>query len=250
MILCGGQFNTDFGLDKVVAGELQGAGIWPFGVSIIVFSLFIDRIGYKVAMVFSFVSYLIYTAMAFMAYQAIHGVTGDALVDAQKHGYQLLYWGSIILGPGQRQRGGLRQSHRHHHVQHGQSQMAQPPARRLAGRSGAGRPLHHRAGEQSGLAHHARTDFDSRVHFLFHSRQLEISEKRTRTGRCQLSGDAQGTRCVWRARRIWPGFCTTWPGLWLEQRLGLGSDRRGRRRRLPSSPNPLAVSCSRFSSSS
>ncbi len=100
MILCGGQFKADFGLDDVVAGQLQGAGIWPFGVSIIVFSLFIDRIGYKVAMVFSFVSYLIYTAMAFMAYQAIHGATGGALADAQQHGHQLLYWGSIILGLG------------------------------------------------------------------------------------------------------------------------------------------------------
>jgi MFS family permease len=100
MILCGGQFVTDFGLDKVSVGELQGAGIWPFGVSIIVFSLFIDRIGYKVAMVFSFVSYLIYAALAFAAYGAIHGASGDALVAAQKHGYQLLYWGSIILGLG------------------------------------------------------------------------------------------------------------------------------------------------------
>ncbi len=101
MILCGGQFATDFGLDKVTVGELQGAGIWPFGVSIILFSLFIDRIGYKVAMVFSFVSYLAYTAMAFMAYSAIHGVTDPAaLAAAQKHGYQLLYWGSIILGLG------------------------------------------------------------------------------------------------------------------------------------------------------
>ena len=100
MILCGGQFKTDFGLDDVVAGQLQGAGIWPFGMSIIVFSLFIDRIGYKVAMIFSFVSYLIYAAMAFAAYGAIHGVSGDALVAAQKHGYQLLYWGSIILGLG------------------------------------------------------------------------------------------------------------------------------------------------------
>ncbi len=53
MILCGGQFVSDFGLDKVSVGVLQGAGIWPFGVSIIVFSLFIDRIGYKVAMLFS-----------------------------------------------------------------------------------------------------------------------------------------------------------------------------------------------------
>jgi len=100
MILCGGQFATDFGLDKVSVGELQGAGIWPFGVSIILFSLFIDRIGYKVAMVFSFASYLIYTAMAMAAYSAIHGVTGDALIAGQKHGYQLLYWGSIILGLG------------------------------------------------------------------------------------------------------------------------------------------------------
>jgi hypothetical protein len=74
MILCGGQFVTDFGLDKVSVGELQGAGIWPFGVSIIVFSLFIDRIGYKVAMVFSFVTYLIYTALALAAYNIGPGV--------------------------------------------------------------------------------------------------------------------------------------------------------------------------------
>ncbi len=100
MILCGGQFITDFGMDKVSAGVLQGAGIWPFGVSIILFSLVIDRIGYKVAMVFSFVSYLIYAAMAFAAYGCIHGLTGTALVEGQKHGYQLLYWGSIILGLG------------------------------------------------------------------------------------------------------------------------------------------------------
>lgn len=46
MILCGGQFVTDFGLDKVSVGELQGTGIWPLGVSIILSSLFVDRIGY------------------------------------------------------------------------------------------------------------------------------------------------------------------------------------------------------------
>ncbi len=100
MILCGGQFKADFGLDNVVVGELQGAGIWSFGVSIIIFSLFIDRIGYKVAMIYSFLSYLAYTAMAIAAYGCIHGVTGDALIAGQKHGYQLLYWGSIILGLG------------------------------------------------------------------------------------------------------------------------------------------------------
>jgi MFS family permease len=101
IILCTGpQFATEFGLTKVSVGELVGAGIWPFGVSIIVFSLFIDRIGYKVAMLFSFVSYLIYTTLAFMAYSSVQGLSGDALIAGQKHGYQLLYWGSIILGLG------------------------------------------------------------------------------------------------------------------------------------------------------
>jgi len=101
IILCtGDQFITEFGLNKVSVGELVGAGIWPFGISIIIFSLFIDRIGYKVAMLFSFVSYLIYVALAFAAYSAVHGVTGDALIAGQKHGYQLIYWGSIILGLG------------------------------------------------------------------------------------------------------------------------------------------------------
>ena len=100
MILCGGRFIEDFDLDKVAVGELQGAGIWPFGVSIILFSLFIDKIGYKTAMVFSFASYLVYTLMAVMAYDAIQGVEGEALAAAQAKGYKLLYWGSIILGLG------------------------------------------------------------------------------------------------------------------------------------------------------
>jgi MFS family permease len=100
MILCGGHFATDFSLDKVTVGELQGAGVWPFGVSIILFSLIIDRIGYKTAMCFSFACYIVYCAMAFMAYGTIQGVTGDALVAAQHKGYGLLYWGSVILALG------------------------------------------------------------------------------------------------------------------------------------------------------
>ena len=100
MILCGGQFKTDFGLDKVDVGNLQGAGIWPFGVSIILFSLFIDKIGYKTAMIFSFASYVVYTALAVMAYSAIQGVEGEALAAAQDKGVNLLTWGSIILGLG------------------------------------------------------------------------------------------------------------------------------------------------------
>ncbi len=100
MYLCDIRFAADFGLTAVQVGELKGAGIWPFGVSIIVFSLFIDRIGYKVAMIFSFACYLGYCLMAFAAYSAVQGVTGDALVAAQQKGAWLLTWGSIILGLG------------------------------------------------------------------------------------------------------------------------------------------------------
>ena len=62
-----GFWPKDFGFDIVQGQELFGAGIWPFAISIIVFSLIIDRIGYKVAMIFSFVCYVIYPACALKA---------------------------------------------------------------------------------------------------------------------------------------------------------------------------------------
>ncbi len=52
MYLCDVRFATDFGVDKVAIGTLKGAGVWPFAISIILFSLIIDRIGYKIAMLF------------------------------------------------------------------------------------------------------------------------------------------------------------------------------------------------------
>ncbi|MGD9417698.1 MAG: MFS transporter [Verrucomicrobiota bacterium JB025] len=100
MYLCGGRFVEDFGLTKVEAGELMGAGVWPFGVSIIIFSLIIDKIGYKVAMLSSFVCYAIYITLACMAYSTIQGLEGEALAAAQQKGYGLLMWGSIILALG------------------------------------------------------------------------------------------------------------------------------------------------------
>ncbi|MCH2180369.1 MAG: MFS transporter [Mariniblastus sp.] len=98
--LCNVRFNTDFGLDATQVGELSGAGIWPFGISIILFSLIIDKIGYRVAMIFSFLCYAVYLVMACLAYAAIQGVEGAALEDAQSRGYFFLYWGSFILALG------------------------------------------------------------------------------------------------------------------------------------------------------
>lgn len=100
MYLCEVRFGTDFNIDKGTVGVLMGAGVWPFGISIIVISLFIDKIGYRAAMFFSFFCYVIYVIMACMAYGAIQGVEGEALAAAQKKGYGLLYWGSIILALG------------------------------------------------------------------------------------------------------------------------------------------------------
>lgn len=101
MYLCDVRFGQDFGIDQVTVGALKGAGVWPFAISIILFSLVIDKIGYRVAMLFSFVCYVVYLIMACLAYAAIQGdLTGEALKDAQQTGYAYLYWGSIILALG------------------------------------------------------------------------------------------------------------------------------------------------------
>jgi MFS family permease len=100
MYLCDVRFGADFAIDKVAIGGLKGAGVWPFAVSIIVWSLFIDKIGYKAAMFFSFACYAIYGSLAFLAYGAIQGVEGAALVAAQAKGLNYLTVGSIILGLG------------------------------------------------------------------------------------------------------------------------------------------------------
>lgn len=88
-----GEWGAEFGLNDVQVGELAGMGVWPFAISIIAFSLFIDQIGYKTAMVISFLGYIIWSIMGVAAFFVSDGGQGDP-----KLGYQLLYWGSLILG--------------------------------------------------------------------------------------------------------------------------------------------------------
>lgn len=89
-----------FGLDAVQGQELFGAGIWPFAISIIVFSLIIDKIGYKTAMIFSFFCYALYALFALIAYSMVSGAEGELLKSAQEKAYAYLYGGSVILGLG------------------------------------------------------------------------------------------------------------------------------------------------------
>jgi MFS family permease len=77
------EWARSFRLSETQKGEILGAGIWPFAVSIILVSLVVDRIGYGTAMVFAFVCH-----------------AGSAVVLICAQGYWGLYIGSFILALG------------------------------------------------------------------------------------------------------------------------------------------------------
>jgi MFS family permease len=81
---------AEFGLDPAQAGRLAGIGIWPFAVSIIGFSLIIDRIGYKVAMFFAAAGHIIWAIMGVAAYIVSKSGNTEAA-------FQLVYWGSLVV---------------------------------------------------------------------------------------------------------------------------------------------------------
>ena len=88
-----GTWADEFSLDPARSGELAGIGIWPFAVSIIGFSLLIDRIGYKMSMIIAFLGHITWACMGVSAYFVSQ--SGD------KHtAFSLLYWGSLILALG------------------------------------------------------------------------------------------------------------------------------------------------------
>lgn len=72
-----------FDLDKTQKGTIFGAGFWPFGVSIVVFSLVIDKVGYRASFVFAFLCFVAFALMSIFA-----------------NGFEMLYWASILGGLG------------------------------------------------------------------------------------------------------------------------------------------------------
>ncbi len=86
-------WSVEFELDPAQAGRLQGVGVWPFALSIIGFSLIIDKIGYKTSMVIAFLGHVIWAIMGVSAYFVSQG--GD-----KETAFNLLYWGSLILALG------------------------------------------------------------------------------------------------------------------------------------------------------
>ena len=78
-----GDLGLHFNLSETQKGEILGVGLWPFALSIILFSLVIDRIGYGRALSFAFICHVL-----------------SAVITIFATGYQMLYWGTFLLALG------------------------------------------------------------------------------------------------------------------------------------------------------
>ena len=80
------------GLDEAEVGVFKGIQVWPFAISIILFSLIIDKVGYKFAMIFAAASQIIWGIM---------GIYGLSVADTNPElAKDLLFWGGLILALG------------------------------------------------------------------------------------------------------------------------------------------------------
>src|SRR4051812_23715515 len=78
-----GAWGHEFDLSQTQLGELAGVGLWPFAISIVLFSLIIDKIGYKTAMIFAFLCHV-----------------SSAILTIYATGYWMLYLGTFIVALG------------------------------------------------------------------------------------------------------------------------------------------------------
>ena len=91
-MLSDSEIQNKLGLDAGEVGQYIGIQIWPFAISIILFSLIIDKVGYKFSMIFAFSCQIIWTVMGYIA---ISSETMD--LDTRKN---LILWGGFILALG------------------------------------------------------------------------------------------------------------------------------------------------------
>ncbi len=83
------EWGREFNLTATQMGEIGGAGVWPFALSIILFSLVIDRIGYGTAMIFAFACHIGYGILAVLAPSF-----------GPSNAYNVLFLASVILALG------------------------------------------------------------------------------------------------------------------------------------------------------
>lgn len=82
-VLTANEWGAEFGLTETQVGEILGAGLWPFAISIILFSFVIDRVGYRVAMIFGLLCHTVSTGVILLA-----------------NDYYMMYLGTFILALG------------------------------------------------------------------------------------------------------------------------------------------------------
>ncbi|MEX2580339.1 MAG: MFS transporter [Verrucomicrobiales bacterium] len=75
-----GSLGREFDLSQTEIGQILGVGLWPFAISIIVFSLIIDKIGYKTAAIFAIVCHVVAIVWTLRA-----------------DGYRDLFWSTFIV---------------------------------------------------------------------------------------------------------------------------------------------------------
>ncbi len=66
-VLTANQWGPEFGLSETQIGEIFGVGFWPLAISLVLFSLIIDRVGYKVAMWFGLICHTLSTILIISA---------------------------------------------------------------------------------------------------------------------------------------------------------------------------------------
>ncbi len=74
-------WGVAFNLTETQKGEIFGVGLWPFAISIVLFSLVIDKIGYRTALIFAFICHSL-----------------SAILTITATGYWSLYVGTFIVG--------------------------------------------------------------------------------------------------------------------------------------------------------
>jgi MFS family permease len=77
------QWEAEFNLTKTQVGEIAGVGLWPFAISIVLFSLIVDKVGYKNSMVFAFICHVSSATLTYFA-----------------DGYTMLYIATFIMALG------------------------------------------------------------------------------------------------------------------------------------------------------
>jgi MFS family permease len=95
-------WRSEFNLSQEQIGYILGAGLFPFAISIILFSLVIDRLGNGVSMAVAFalhVSSAVITLAAPLAL-ADAGAGAEAVAAGQRNGFALLYIGTFIFALG------------------------------------------------------------------------------------------------------------------------------------------------------